>query len=205
MIRQLPPQLRLYLTKDMGSLSITQKTSLGAIRNPHMVNRLTPVVSVSMTVLIDWIHNELIIYMCNLMRTSLLFSPKATLTFFPLNLVRFFSLVITGNRWNYRPAQPLALLKTWLWAKSLRTTAWEEEKKVSCLRRFYCDDSGFITHSTNIYWTPLLWQLYASEAWSMAVAKQTRFIKNIPASKTTEWEMRRWGLTSEESNAEQPG
>lgn len=108
------------------------------------------------------------------MRTSLLFSPKATLTFFfPLNLVRFFSLVITGNRWNYRPAQPLALLKTWLWAKKLEDHCLRRKKKASCLRRFIVmiQDSLPIPQ---IFIERLLWQLYASEAWSMAVAKQNQ-------------------------------
>ena len=105
------------------------------------------------------------------MRTSLLFSPKATLTFFSIESGEIFSLVITGNRWNYWPAQLLALLKTWLWAKKFEDHCLRSRKKASCLRRFIVmiQDSLSITQ---IFIERLLWQLYASEAWSMAVAKQ---------------------------------
>jgi hypothetical protein len=56
----------------------------------------------------------------------------------------------------------------------------------------YCDESGFIIHSTDTYWTPIMQGLCSGVWYGDCQAQLGLLKKKITASKTTDWEMRRW-------------
>lgn len=125
------------------------------------------------------------------MKTSLisLFSPKAVSTPPPPpNSGEISSLVIAENGGNKWSSQPLALLKTWFWAKKFENHCLRSGEKASCLGWFIMmiQDSLSIPQ---IFIERLPCQLDAVEPGVWQLPNKTRFIKMSQLVKQ-EWEIR---------------